>query len=51
MDLFIGCIVFAGQGQLDADTNYWSKCQIYRKQVYSSELYKYELTALHIIIE
>jgi len=50
MDLFIGYIVFAGQGQLDADIkNYWSKCQIYRKQVYSRELYKNELTALHII--
>ena len=28
IDLFIGYIVFAGQGQLDADKNYWSKCQI-----------------------
>ena len=45
MDLFIGYIVFAGQGSLDADKNYWSKCQIYWKQVYSRELYKNELTA------
>ena len=37
--------------RLDVDKNYWSKCQIYRKQVYSRKLYKYELTALHIITE